>query len=125
MNGLFDVAQAFLQALDPERARRLDRTSRIGAVLAQRALHEPAHPERDASSAAALVLGNAFGAVDGTAEFMRRLRDKGPRLVKPADFPTLVPSSPAGFVSIYLGLAGPSFVVADLAGSTVPTNDTG
>ena len=43
--------------------------------------------------AAGVVLGNAFGSVDGTAAFMRRLRDKGARLASPADFPGLVPSS--------------------------------
>ena len=63
------------------------------------------------------MLGVAFGAVDATAEFMRRLRDKGPRLVRPADFPGLVPSSPAGYASIYLGLGGPALVVADLGAS--------
>jgi 3-oxoacyl-[acyl-carrier-protein] synthase II len=91
-------------ALDPARARRLDRTSQMGAVLAQAA-----------GAKEALVFGNAFGAVDGTAEFMRRLQEKGPRLVRPADFPSLVPSSPAGYVSIYSGLRGPAFVLADLA----------
>lgn len=95
-------------ALDAERARRLDRGSRLAAVAVERALGKGA-------TDAALVLGIAFGAVDATAEFMARLRDKGPRLVKPADFPSLVPSSPAGHVSIYLGLRGPAFVVADLA----------
>jgi 3-oxoacyl-[acyl-carrier-protein] synthase II len=95
-------------ALDPDRARRLDRTSQMGAVLVQ-ALYPASHPE------AALVFGNAFGAVDGTAEFMRRLSEKGPRLVRPADFPSLVPSSPAGYVSIYSGMRGPAFVLADLA----------
>ncbi|MFO0736308.1 MAG: beta-ketoacyl-[acyl-carrier-protein] synthase family protein [Labilithrix sp.] len=97
-------------ALDAERARRLDRASRIATVVVRGALPVPADD-------AALVLGIAFGAVDATAEFMRRLRDKGPRLVRPADFPSLVPSSPAGHVSIYLGLRGPAFVVADLAAS--------
>src|SRR4029079_5270451 len=53
----------------------------------------------------------------GTSAFMRRLDEKGPRLVSPADFPSLVPSSPAGHASIYLDLGGPTFVVADLATS--------
>lgn len=101
-------------ALDPDRARRLDRASRLAAVACGRALglEREAH-EREVG----VVLGIAFGAVDGTAEFMRRLRDKGPRLVKPADFPSLVPSSPAGHVSIYHGLIGPALLVADLAAS--------
>jgi 3-oxoacyl-[acyl-carrier-protein] synthase II len=48
---------------------------------------------------------------------MRRLVEKGARLVPPAEFPSLVPSSPAGYASIYLGLGGPTFVVADLSTS--------
>jgi 3-oxoacyl-[acyl-carrier-protein] synthase II len=95
--------------LDVERARRLDRTSRIAAVACQRALGNVAH--------AAIVLGNAFGSVEGTSAFMRRLREKGARFASPADFPSLVPSSPAGHVSIYLGLTGPTLAVADLGTS--------
>jgi 3-oxoacyl-[acyl-carrier-protein] synthase II len=96
--------------LDVDRARRLDRASRLAAIACGRALGADA---RDAG----VVLGNAFGAVDGTSAFMRRLREKGARLASPADFPGLVPSSPAGHVSIYLGLAGPTLAVADLATS--------
>jgi 3-oxoacyl-[acyl-carrier-protein] synthase II len=101
-------------ALDPDRARRLDRASRLAAVACGRALGAvDAPPAREAG----VVLGIAFGAVDACAEFMGRLQDKGPRMVRPADFPSLVPSSPAGHVSIYLGLTGPAFVVADLGAS--------
>lgn len=96
--------------LDADRARRLDRASRIAAVVCDRALGEGA---RDAG----VVLGNAFGSVDSTVAFMKRVREKGARLASPADFPSLVPSSPAGHVSIYLGLQGPALVVADLATS--------
>lgn len=104
-------------ALDADRARRLDRASRIAALACARALASPAAASSAAPAArdAGLVLGVAFGAVDATAELMRRLRDKGPRMVRPADFPSLVPSSPAGHASIYLGLTGPALVVADLA----------
>ena len=110
--------------LDLDRARRLDRGSRLAAIACERALGRA--PGRVPAGAVAgapgrydagVVLGNAFGAVDGTAGFMRRLREKGPRLASPADFPGLVPSSPAGHVSIYLGLIGPTLVVADLATS--------
>lgn len=103
----FDLAAE----LDVERARRLDRASRIAAIACGRALGAPADGARDAG----VVLGNAFGAVDGTTAFMQRLREKGARLASPADFPSLVPSSPAGHVSIYLGLLGPTLAVADLA----------
>jgi 3-oxoacyl-[acyl-carrier-protein] synthase II len=98
-------------ALDAERARRLDRASRLATVVTERALGPGDR------KGAGIILGIAFGAVDGCAEFMRRLQEKGARMVRPADFPGLVPSSPAGHVSIYLGLTGPTLVVADLAAS--------
>ncbi|MDB4945273.1 MAG: 3-oxoacyl-[acyl-carrier-protein] synthase [Labilithrix sp.] len=103
--------------LDGPRARRLDRASRLAAVVCERALGGGDRPGVVPESArdAGVILGNAFGSVDGTSAFMRRLREKGARLASPADFPALVPSSPAGFVSIYLGLTGPTLAVADLA----------
>jgi 3-oxoacyl-[acyl-carrier-protein] synthase II len=104
------VGSDLAEGLDRDRARRLDRASRLAAIVVGRALGPDA---RDAG----VVLGNAFGAVDATAVFMRRLAEKGARLVSPAEFPSLVPSSPAGHVSIYLGLSGPTMVVADLATS--------
>jgi len=108
--------------LDLDRARRLDRASRLAAIACGMALGTRAEDGRtgvasEKNKDAAVVLGNAFGSVDGTATFMRRLREKGARLASPADFPSLVPSSPAGYVSIYLGLAGPTLVVADLGTS--------
>ena len=104
-------------SLDPERARRLDRASRLAAIVVERALGGGASPGKlpEGAHDAGVVLGNAFGSVDGSAAYMRRLRDKGARLASPADFPALVPSSPAGFVSIYLGLTGTTLTVADLA----------
>jgi 3-oxoacyl-[acyl-carrier-protein] synthase II len=102
-------------ALDPARARRLDRASRIAAVACGRALGVPRTAAEPTPQRVGVALGIAFGPIDATAEFMRRLRDKGARLVRPADFPSLVPSSPAGHVSIYLGLTGPALVVADVA----------
>src|SRR5205823_378037 len=45
---------------------------------------------------------------------MHRIYEKGPRLASPAEFPNLVPSSPVGHVSIYLGLKGPVLAAAEL-----------
>lgn len=104
--------------LDVDRARRLDRASRLAAIACERALGDGARaPVSTERVDAGVILGNAFGAVDGTSAFMRRLREKGARLASPADFPSLVPSSPAGHVSIYLRLTGPTVAVADLATS--------
>jgi 3-oxoacyl-[acyl-carrier-protein] synthase II len=99
--------------LEPMRARRLDRASRLGAVAVQRALADAGAP----TLGTGVVLGSAYGNVDGSAAFMHRIFDRGTRSANPADFPNLVPSSPVGHVSIYLGLRGPAFATADLAAS--------
>jgi 3-oxoacyl-[acyl-carrier-protein] synthase II len=97
--------------LDLERARRLDRASRLAAVAVGRASRDAGSP----SASTGVILGRAFGNVDGSAAFMLRLFDRGPRAASPAEFPNLVPSAPVGHVSIYLGLHGPSFMTADLS----------
>ncbi|MGZ3450376.1 MAG: beta-ketoacyl synthase N-terminal-like domain-containing protein [Polyangiales bacterium] len=94
--------------LDPARARRLDRAARLGTAAAQLA------GARDGDG---VIYGSSYGDADGSASFLAKLFAKGPRLVPPADFPNLVPSSPTGHVSIYLGLHGPAIAVADLSTS--------
>lgn len=96
--------------LDESRARRFDRTTRLAAAAVARVVGQ-----RETDSG--IIVGSAFGAVDATSAFMRRLTEKGARLASPIDFPNLVPSSPAGHLSIYFGLHGPTFLVADLATS--------
>ncbi len=104
---------------DPQRARRLDRLSRLVALVAERALAGLLPPEADAPHVEriGLLVGNAWGNLDASAAFMRRVFEKGPRLASPAEFPNLVPSSPVGHVSIYLGLTGPAFALCDFAAS--------
>jgi 3-oxoacyl-[acyl-carrier-protein] synthase II len=97
--------------LDVARARRLDRASLLGAVAVERALEESQAPREGVG----VVLGSAFGNIDGCAAFMHRIFEKGPRSASPADFPNLVPSAPVGHVSIYGGLRGPAFGTADLS----------
>ena len=99
--------------LDLARARRLDRAGRLGAVVVGRALRDAGAPTEGTGA----VLGNAFGNVDACAAFMHRIFERGPRAASPAEFPNLVPSSPVGHVSIYLGLRGLVLATADLAAS--------
>jgi 3-oxoacyl-[acyl-carrier-protein] synthase II len=101
--------------LDLARARRLDRAGRLTTVAIARALGESGLSlEGDASYGVGAVVGSAFGSVDGSTAFMRRVYDKGAKLASPADFPNLVPSSPVGHASIYLGLRGPVLATSDL-----------
>lgn len=104
---------------DASRARRLDRLSRLGSLVVESALGPLAGPQSHASynERVGLLLGNAWGNLDASAAFMRRVFEKGPRLASPAEFPNLVPSSPVGHISIYLGLSGPSFALVDFAAS--------
>ncbi len=99
--------------LDAVEARRLDFAARLAAVAVEHALEESQGPRE----ATGVILGSPFGGVDGCAAFMHRIFEKGPRLASPAEFPNLVPSAPAGHVSIYAGLHGPAFGTADLAAS--------
>lgn len=103
--------------LDVARARRLDRAGRLATVAIQTALGEAgAIPSGDAGADAAIgaIVGASFGSVDASTAYMRRIYDKGAKYASPADFPNLVPSSPVGHASIYLGLRGPVFAMTDL-----------
>jgi 3-oxoacyl-[acyl-carrier-protein] synthase II len=99
--------------LDVARARRLDRAGRLGTVAIQTALNEAGRAADDADVIGAIV-GASFGSVDASTAYMCRIYDKGAKFASPADFPNLVPSSPVGHASIYLGLRGPVFAMADL-----------
>jgi hypothetical protein len=57
-------------------------------------------------------LGVEWSSIGRTVEFFERLDARGPRAVKPAEFPHLVPSAAAGNVSIYHGLTGPVVTAA-------------
>lgn len=104
--------------IDPVRGRRLDRPARLGVVVAARSLAEAQATGRPLDPAeVGIVLGTAFGSLDPSAAFIHRIFEKGPRFASPAEFPNLVPSSPVGHVSIYLGLRGPTFATPDLATS--------
>jgi len=102
--------------LDPPRARRLDRMSRIAASVADEALRHAAGTPVSRTRIGVSV-GSAWGTIDASAAFMRRVTEKGARLAPPADFPNLVLSSTAGHVSIYHQLQGPSLTSVSAATS--------
>ncbi len=102
-----------LALLDSGRSRRFDRAAAMLCAGAERALAaaklEPA--------GVGLVAGTAFGNVERSVKFLRRVAARGPRMASPAEFPHLVPSAPSGNASIYLGLTGPVLGVSDLVTS--------
>lgn len=98
--------------LDPARARRFDRASRLATWVSCLAMRDG--PPRDVTG---IVVGSAFGSVEATGRLLRELHEKGPRFVSPAVFPTVLPSALAAHASIYLGLHGPALSCADLGAS--------
>jgi 3-oxoacyl-[acyl-carrier-protein] synthase II len=100
--------------LDLERARRLDRPARLGAIVVGRALADADGLVASGRAPVGVILGTNFGSIDASAAFMHRVFTKGPRAASPAEFPNLVQSSPVGHVSIYLGLRGPVLAAVEL-----------
>jgi len=78
--------------LDLARARRLDRSARMGALVAERAYEESGALTHGARDRIGVVLGSSFGSISASAAFMHRVFEKGPRFASPAEFPNLVPS---------------------------------
>ena len=110
--------EAALGAIDPTRGRRLDRASRLPLATALFALEgQQALAGTAAGPDVGIAWGSAFGRVDASAAYMQRLFEKGARFASPAEFPNLVPSSPTGHASIYLGTRGPVMTLADLGTS--------
>lgn len=102
--------------LELARARRLDRAGRLGTAALQRAFADariaPVLAARPDLVGA--IVGASFGNVDASTAYMKRIHVKGAKFASPADFPNLLPSSPVGHASIYLGMRGAAFAVSDL-----------
>lgn len=95
--------------LDPQRSRRFDRLAAETTRTAQAALRSAGL----GAESVGLVLGNAYGNVQRSTDFLNRLLFRGLRYAPPAEFPHLLHSAPAGHASIYLGLNGPVFAVVE------------
>jgi 3-oxoacyl-[acyl-carrier-protein] synthase II len=99
--------------LDPERSRRFDRS----AVLTTWLVGEALKRAQLSPAAVGLVLGNAYGSVERSVQFLDRFLVRGLRHAAPAEFPHLVQSAACGNASIYWGLTGPVLTVADCSTS--------
>ena len=102
-----------LELLDPARSRRFDRASALLTLGVARLLEA----SKLDPAGVGLAAGSAFGQVERSVEFLRRVLERGPRFASPADFPHLVPSAPSGNASIYARLSGPVVSVSDVSTS--------
>jgi len=93
--------------------RRMDGLSRMIVAAARLALADAGiadghvRPER-----LGIVVGSAFGDINDTLEYVRRLFTKGPALVSPMMFPSLVLNAPASYAAMEIGCTGVNFTVA-------------
>ena len=85
--------------------RRMDRLSKLMCLAAALARDDGGFGPGDEL---ALAVGTDLGTLETTWSFLSRLREKGPTLANPIDFPNLVPNAGAGYVGIFCGLRGPS-----------------
>ncbi|MBL8743943.1 MAG: beta-ketoacyl-[acyl-carrier-protein] synthase family protein, partial [Myxococcales bacterium] len=113
--------------LDVAKARRMDQAGKLSAAVIGAALEDgddDASAPLDRANVAA-ISATAFGNVDGSMRFMRRVLEKGANLASPADFPSLVPSSPVSHAAIYWGLGGPALATPDLSATAESAIATG
>jgi hypothetical protein len=76
-----------LSLLEPGKSRRFDESSALVTLGAEQALADAAAVAEDTG----LVCGTAYGNVQRSVAFLRRVSERGPRLASPADFPHLGP----------------------------------
>lgn len=93
--------------------RRMDAPSRMIVAASRLALMDAGVAEDSvAPERLAVVVGSAFGDINDTLEYIRRLFTKGPTLVSPMMFPSLVLNAPASYTAMELGCTGANFTVA-------------
>lgn len=98
-----------LTLLDPSRSRRFDPFSALVCINAEWALNQTGLQRGETG----LAVGFSYGPVERLSQFLERIVASASRRAAPAEFPHVVPSAAAGNASVYLGLKGPTFVVAD------------
>ncbi len=89
------------------RVRRLPRLERMALAAAREALR-PAAP----TESLGLVFGTGYGGLGATVDFLEGIATRGPEFGSPTAFHQSVHHSPAGQLSIALGLRGPSLTVS-------------
>ena len=90
--------------------RPLSRASRLAVVAGVAAIGFP--DARDAeSSLTGVVVGSRRGSLESIVEFNRDEFVEGPAMVNPARFPNVVANVHAGYLGIFLGLAGPNLTL--------------
>jgi 3-oxoacyl-[acyl-carrier-protein] synthase II len=110
----------FTQYIDAKWSRRMDLTSQM-AVAASKMAVKDAHLDLDKENRerVGVVVGTAMAGHAFILEQADVYRSKGPMKINPFTALTVFPDAPASFISIDLGLYGPSFSLATACSSAL------
>lgn len=108
-------AEALAKTLDPDRARRMDRGGALVTAINQHSMRAAGLDLTGDTTRLGMVCGIAFRREEDFAAFLSPILERGFRAGKPAVFPNLLLSSPAGHASIYLGVRGAVFTTNDIS----------
>jgi 3-oxoacyl-[acyl-carrier-protein] synthase II len=93
--------------------RRMDDASRMIVAAARLAVADAGvATESIPSERLGIVIGSAYGDINDTLDYLHRLFTKGPALVSPMMFPSLVLNAPASYAAMELASTGVDFTVA-------------
>ena len=110
----------FTSYLDPKWIRRMDRTTMMAVATAKMAVKDAvldlAKVDRDKVG---VVVGTAMAGHAFILEQHDVFKERGPMKINPFTALTVFPDAPASFVSIELGLHGPSFSIATACSSAL------
>ncbi len=110
----------FSQYIDQKWSRRMDLTSRLAVSAAKMAVADAqidlAKEDRERMG---VVVGTAMAGHAFILEQHDVYREKGPMRINPFTALTVFPDAPASFISIELGLQGPSFSLATACSSAL------
>ena len=110
----------FSPYIDPKWLRRMDLTSRMAVSAAKMAVKD-AHLDltKEDTDRMGVVVGTAMAGHAFILEQHDVYKEKGPMKINPFTALTVFPDSPASFISIELGLHGPSFSLATACSSAL------
>ena len=113
-----DRLATLLEGLPEKHLRHADRAGRLAVAAARAAVADAGFP--GPCHDVGLALGVDYGTYPANFAYQRRVIAEGARFASPAEFTLTLPNMTTAFVSILLGVRGPTATVADggVAGGT-------
>jgi 3-oxoacyl-[acyl-carrier-protein] synthase II len=110
----------FSPYIDPKWSRRMDLTSQMAVSASKMAVKDAALDlDREDRERIGVVVGTAMAGHAFILEQHDVYKEKGPMRINPFTALTVFPDAPASFISIELGLHGPSFSLATACSSAL------